>query len=188
MDCPKCASELENGIIGDLLLTKYCRKCKGEWIAGDNYQDWRDKHPGPPPDPSAIAKNYHMHYHPSDFDTTTGPCPECGRLLARGKILLREPFYLEHCLNCGGIWCDRGEWEILEQLALHHNIPQLFSGVWQAKARASHMSELERQAVIDKVGVDLSQRVFELADILVKHPNGDFAAAYLLRRFERDLK
>jgi Zn-finger nucleic acid-binding protein len=108
--------------------------------------------------------------------------------MARGKISLREPFYLEHCLACGGIWCDRGEWEVLERLNFHTNIPLLFSGSWQASARASHTNELERQAVIDKVGVDLAQRVFELAEILAKHPNGDFAAAYLLRRFEREKK
>ena len=106
--------------------------------------------------------------------------------MSRGKISLKEPFYLEHCLTCGGTWCDRGEWEILEQLNLHTNIPKIFSSSWQAQVRASHMNELERQAVIEKVGVDMAQRVFDLADILAKHPNGDFAAAYLMRRFERE--
>jgi len=48
------------------------------------------------------------------------------------------------------------------------------------------MNELERQAVIDKVGVEMAQRVFDLADLLKKHPNGDFAAAYLMRRFDRN--
>ncbi|NJR31919.1 MAG: zf-TFIIB domain-containing protein, partial [Chamaesiphon sp. CSU_1_12] len=37
MHCPKCRSELVNGIIGDLLLTKHCPKCEGEWISGRNY-------------------------------------------------------------------------------------------------------------------------------------------------------
>jgi Zn-finger nucleic acid-binding protein len=107
-------------------------------------------------------------------------------MMARGKITLKQPFYLEHCLTCGGIWCDRGEWEVLEQLKLDTNISQIFSGAWQAQVRASHMNELERQAVIDKVGVEMAQRVFDLADLLTKHPNGDFAAAYLMRRFDRD--
>ncbi len=188
MDCPKCTSELANGTIDDLLLTKHCHKCEGDWISGVNYQSWRDKHPGPVPDPEVVAQNYHLHYRPSLFDAKTGPCPECGRLMARGKITLKEAFYLEHCLTCGGIWCDRGEWEILAQLKLHYNIPLIFSGLWQSKARASYMSELERQAVIDKVGVELAHRVFDLADLLTKHPHGDFAAAYLLRRFEHNVK
>ena len=75
---------------------------------------------------------------------------------------------------------------MLEQLDLHTNISQIFSNTWQSQVRASYKNELERQAVIDKVGVEMAQRVFDLADLLVKNPNGDFAAAYLMRRFERD--
>jgi Zn-finger nucleic acid-binding protein len=186
MHCPKCRSELANGILSDMLLTKHCHECAGEWISGHNYQSWRSDRPETTTNPDAIAKNYHLPYTPSSFDAKAAACPECGRIMARGKISLKEPFYVEHCLTCGGIWCDRGEWEVLEQLNLHTNIPQIFSGTWQAKARASHMNELERQAVIDKVGVEMAQRVFDLAEVLAKHPNGDFAAAYLLRRFERE--
>jgi Zn-finger nucleic acid-binding protein len=185
MHCPKCSrSELVNGLLSDMLFTKYCQECAGEWISGRNYQSWRSDRPATAPNPDVVAQNYYLPYTPSPCDTKTAQCPECRRIMARGKISLKQPFYLEHCLTCGGIWCDRGEWEILEQLNLHTNIAQIFSGTWQAKARASHLNELERQAVIDKVGVELAQQVFDLADILTKHPSGDFAAAYLMRRFE----
>lgn len=186
MDCPKCNSELVNGILSDMLLTKHCQQCEGEWISGRNYQIWRSERPNIPPNPDILAQNYHLSYIPSPLDAKAASCPECRRMMARGKITLKQPFYLEHCLTCGGIWCDRGEWEVLEQLKLDTNISQIFSGAWQAQVRASHMNELERQAVIDKVGVEMAQRVFDLADLLTKHPNGDFAAAYLMRRFDRD--
>lgn len=187
MYCPKCRlSELENGILSDMLLTKHCRECAGEWIPGANYQIWRTQQPDTALNPDVLAKNYHLAYIPSLLDSQTAACPECGRIMARGKISLKGPFYLEHCLNCGGIWCDRGEWEVLEQLNLHTNIPLIFSGSWQARARASYLNELERQAVIDKVGVEMAQRVFDLAEVLTKHPNGDFAAAYLFRQFDPD--
>jgi Zn-finger nucleic acid-binding protein len=184
MDCPKCKSALVNGILSDLLLTKHCRECSGEWISGHNYQTWRSEHANIAPNPDVLAQNYHLPYTPSPFDAKAASCPDCGMMMARGKITLRQPFYLEHCLTCGGIWCDRGEWEVLEQLKLHTNISQIFSNAWQAQVRASHMNELERQAVIDKVGVEMAQRVFDLADLLTKHPDGDFAAAYLMRRFK----
>jgi Zn-finger nucleic acid-binding protein len=186
MQCPKCKSELVNGVISDMLLTKHCRECAGEWISGHNYQVWRSERPAAPANRDVLAQNYHLPYTPSPLDAKAAPCPECGPMMARGKIALKQPFYLEHCLSCGGIWCDRGEWEVLERLQLNTNISQIFSSAWQAQVRASHLNELERQAVIDKVGVEMAQRVFDLADILVKHPNGDFAAAYLMRRFERD--
>ncbi len=186
MQCPKCKSELVNGLLSDLLLTKHCRECEGDWIPGHNYQTWRSERPVTPPNRDVLIQNYHLPYTPSPYDAKAAPCPQCGMMMARGKIALKQPFYLEHCLSCGGVWCDRGEWEVLEQLDLHTNISQIFSNTWQAQVRASYKNELERQAVIDKVGVEMAQRVFDLADLLVKSPNGDFAAAYLMRRFERD--
>ena len=184
MDCPKCKSELVNGILSDLLLTKHCRECQGDWISGHNYQTWKSQRPEVSPNPDVLAQNYQLPHTPSALDAKTALCPECGCVMARGKVSLQEPFYLEHCLTCGGIWCDRGEWEVLEQLKLDTNIAQIFSGIWQAQVRTSHANALERQAVIDKVGIEIAQQVFDFADLLAKQPNGDFAAAYLMRRFK----
>lgn len=182
MNCPKCRSELVNGILSDMLLTKHCQGCEGDWISGHNYQTWKSERPNIPVNPDVLVENYHFPYTPSGLDAKTAPCPACGCIMARGKVTLKQPFYLEHCLTCGGIWCDRGEWTVLEQLKLDTNIAQIFSGVWQAQVRANHLNELERQAVIDKVGVEMAQRVFDFADLLSQHPNGDFAAAYLMRK------
>ena len=184
MDCPKCKSGLVNGVLGDMLLTKHCTECEGDWISAHNYQSWQSTLSPVALDVGMIPQDRDLPYTPSPLDSKTVPCPECGRILSRGKIPLREPFYIEHCLTCSGTWCDRGEWTILEQLNLHTNIPQIFSSTWQAQVRANHLSQLERQAVIDKVGVEIAQQVFDLADTLSKHPNGDFAVAYLMRSFK----
>ncbi len=184
MNCPKCKSELVNGLLSDLLLTKHCRGCEGDWISGRNYQTWKSERAEIPPNHNVLTQNYQLPYTPSHLDGKTATCPECSSVMARGKITLKEPFYLEHCLTCGGIWCDRGEWAVLEQLKLDTNIAQIFSGIWQSQVRASHANALERQAVIDKVGIDIARQVFDFADLLATHPNGDFAAAYLMRRFK----
>jgi Zn-finger nucleic acid-binding protein len=168
-----------------MLLTKHCPSCEGDWISGHNYQTWKSERPHTPVSPDVLVKNYHLPYTPSGLDARTAPCPGCGCIMARGKVSLKQPFYLEHCLACGGIWCDQGEWSVLEQLQLDTNIAQIFSGVWQAQVRANHLQELERQVVIDKIGVEMAQRVFDFADLLSQHPNGDFAAAYLMRKCDR---
>ena len=187
MHCPKCKADLVNGLLSDMLLTKHCRECQGEWISGRNYQTWKAEHAELPQQPNILAQNYHLPYAPSALDAKTAICPECRCIMARGKVALKEPFYLEHCLTCGGIWCDRGEWAVLEQLQLDRNIGQIFSGVWQAQVRANHANQLERQAVIDKIGIELAQQVFDFADLLAQHPHGDFAAAYIMRKYTNKL-
>ena len=85
-------------------------------------------------------------------------------------------------MYCRGIWCDYGEWDILEKLGLHTTIEQMFSNDWQTRTRSRQYFDQERQATIDKLGSELANHVFELTEILAKHPNGDFGVAYMMRR------
>ena len=40
--------------------------------------------------------------------------------------------------------------------------------------------------VINRLGEELANRLFDLADTLEKHEHGSFAAAYIMRRFDKD--
>jgi Zn-finger nucleic acid-binding protein len=185
MDCPKCKNALVNGVLSDMLLSKHCQECEGDWISGNNYQMWKSEKIDSQPVKASPSGNYDVPHVASPLDSKAAACPECGRILSRGKVGIKYPFYVEHCQSCGGFWCDRGEWSILEKIQLHLQLEQIFSSAWQAQVRSEHMQELERQALINKVGAELADEVFELAKTLEQHPNGDFAAAYLMRKFDR---
>jgi Zn-finger nucleic acid-binding protein len=193
MHCPKHKeTDLKaTRISGDLAAQK-CSQCQGVWIPALEYSAWqaRQTQPSASSDrpisqyPASLAQS--PNFTPSEFDAKAGFCPECGIYLSRAKIPLKTTFYVERCLSCSGIWCDRGEWEVLENLDLHTNVPQLFSNQWQAHMREVHQAEIERQTLIDKLGADAANRLFELVSILEKHEHGNFAAAYLVRHFDRD--
>jgi hypothetical protein len=72
---------------------------------------------------------------------------------------------------------------VLQQLGLDSRVDYIFSNEWQAQVRELEHGARERRATIDKLGPDLAERVFELAELLENHPNGDFGVAYLMRRF-----
>jgi hypothetical protein len=61
----------------------------------------------------------------------------------------------------------------------------VFSTEWQAQIRQLETEARERQAMLEKLGPELAERVFELTERLEKHPHGDFGVAYLMRRFDR---
>jgi hypothetical protein len=71
---------------------------------------------------------------------------------------------------------------MLEKLGLHRTIEQLFTNEWQSKVREKQTWEKERQATEEKLGSELAARVFEVGELLARHPNGDFGVAYLMRR------
>lgn len=186
MQCPKDKKvTLVDSILGSDLPVQCCPDCKGTWIPAEQYEGWQARQSPASQGVEVFPDTLDVEFVQSPFDSKAALCPECNRYLSRAKVSLKTPFYVERCLACGGIWCDHGEWDVLEKLGLHTAIQQLFSSEWQAKAREREYNLLERQATIDKLGPDLAARLFELAEVLQNHPNGDFGVAYLMRRFDK---
>ena len=188
MQCPKQSdSSLVESALPDGPQGYCCPDCEGFWIPPEHYIDWQKTVSSPDTKleirilPSTVT----VDFLPSTLDNRAALCPDCKHYLMRSRISLKKAaFYVERCPNCWGIWCDRGEWQILQFLGFHTHIEALFSSDWQAQLRELEQAERERQATVEKLGADLAQQVFDLAQQLETHPNGDFGVAYLMRRFD----
>lgn len=186
MKCSKCKTVmLSDGVLADDLAVKHCVECKGTWIPSSEYEAWQAHQPKQPVNPEVLTQSLDVDFVQSPFDAKAALCPECNHYLSRARVRLKTPFYVERCPHCAGIWCDHGEWEVLSKLGLHTTIEQLFSSEWQRQVQKQQHAHQERQATVDKLGSELANRVFELAELLEKHPNGDFGVAYLMRRFDK---
>ncbi|MBZ8179785.1 zf-TFIIB domain-containing protein [Oscillatoria salina] len=189
MQCPKCRKvALVDGTLSTNLAAKQCPQCQGSWLSGDEYETWQAKQHQPVVPPDFFSKNLDVNFTQSPLDAKAALCPECGRYLARAKVSIRNPFYVERCPQCQGIWCDRGEWDILTKLGIHTTLDRLFSTEWQFQLQKQQSAEKERQTTVEKLGPELAQKVFELGEILQDHPHGDFALAYLMRQVAQSHK
>jgi Zn-finger nucleic acid-binding protein len=185
--CPKCKQvELTDNFLGEKLAVKHCRQCEGSWIPSNNYEIWVHQQSDiQVTEPENLSRFTDINYSISVTDSKAGLCPECKRYLSRVKLPLKREFYVEKCMSCGGIWCDGGEWNVLSQVGLNTTIDHFFSVEWQARIIKTQQHDKEKEATINKLGLELAQKVFDLAEILEKHPNGDFGVAYLMRRFDK---
>ncbi|MEQ8384869.1 MAG: zf-TFIIB domain-containing protein [Coleofasciculus sp. A1-SPW-01] len=183
MQCPKCRKvTLLDGYLEHQFAVKYCQECKGTWIPAKEYEAWQARQPSDQKMPDLPPESLNVDFVKSPFDAKAALCPECQRYLSRAKVNLKTPFYVERCSHCRGIWCDYGEWDILERLGLHTIVEQLFTNEWQSKTREQQLWQKERQATAEKLGNELGAQVIELGELLAAHPNGDFGVAYLMRR------
>jgi Zn-finger nucleic acid-binding protein len=188
MRCPKditttmAPKELAAG-----LTAQCCPDCHGNWLSSQNYQRWQALNAGLEAIPKTVLPlTLDTDFQPAPLDGRAGLCPECGTYLKRSRLNLRKTsFYVERCPLCEGLWCDRGEWEVFEALGLHVQIAMVFQPDWQANIRKLEQVERQRMAVVEKLGPELANRIFEIGDSLKAHPNGDFGIAYLMRRFEQ---
>ena len=180
MDCPKCKDvELKDRDLGSGLTSYHCSTCSGDWLSGERYQMWQDTQE----QPTSVNTTLQIEtaYKPSDTDNRAAFCPECRRYLSRVKIPLETPFYLERCPECNGFWCDREEWDVLQQLSLDKSLEHIFTSEWQHQVRDQQHSVSERQALIGKLGNDLATEVFALGKKLAAERDGDYAEGTTLR-------
>ncbi|MGB3787052.1 MAG: zf-TFIIB domain-containing protein [Phormidesmis sp.] len=188
MRCPKETEiELSPGVLADGLEVKRCASCEGNWLPKFNYQRWQAVNAGLEAVPDEVLPlQLESEFTTAPLDGRAGLCPECGAYLKRARVNLKQAsFYVERCPICEGLWCDRGEWQVFEALGLHVQIPVVFSPDWQARVRVMEQVERQRLAVVEKVGPEIAQQVFDLGKQLKGHPHGDFAVAYLMRQFNR---
>lgn len=185
MLCPKDReTELEQKPVGDGLMALHCPTCQGSWIESEDYLAWQETQDTALPDASVLNPVLDPEFEPSLEDVQAALCPVCQHYLSRSRIGFSQSFFLERCKNCGGFWCDRGEWDLLTRLGLNTHLEHLFTPTWQDSVRHREQQLTERRVLIEKVGEALANQVFDMAAQLEGHPNGDFAVAYLMRRFD----
>ncbi|MEO1070177.1 MAG: zf-TFIIB domain-containing protein [Cyanobacteria bacterium J06638_6] len=187
--CPKEGDvDLQDSQLDLGLAIKACPSCGGAWIPPENYVTWQQSQvdADAPVQVAVLPLTLDTAFQPAPLDNRAALCPDCRSYLVRGRVNLKAgSFYVERCPSCGGIWCDAGEWEVLQQLELHTHLDYIFAADWQAQVRELEHGERERLATVDKLGPEIAQRIFELADLLEQHPNGDFGVAYLMRRVDQ---
>jgi Zn-finger nucleic acid-binding protein len=112
-------------------------------------------------------------------DAETGICPLGHGIMIRAKVDIDEPFYLEKCSSCGGIWFDNGEWEKI----IHSNFPKNLNELWCKSWQVKQRKEKSRKSYLDinrkLLGDNLFEELMKLSEILKDHPEKGRAIALL---------
>ena len=152
-----------------------CPGCAGLWVLPDGLAiteltDALTALDRPPPVPPAE-------------DKLTGQCPDGHGLLRRARVTFHDPYFLERCGRCGGVWCDAGEWARLAADGFIGKLPELWSPAWRR-----HLSEEQAHESLDsdlraKLGAELFGLMQTLGERLASHAHRGVALAYLRERW-----
>ena len=170
--CPKCGAGALTAVEGSLVLR--CSQCAGFWVPPLALNE---------PAIVELLKARDMHpQRPLEQDHRTGPCPEGHGLLRRARVTNDNPFFVERCSRCGGVWFDPGEWSRLADAGLLADVTNLWSPAWR-----EHLTEEQNRASLEadlrqKLGSDTFELLENLADKLSQQKLGALALAYLRER------
>jgi Zn-finger nucleic acid-binding protein len=170
--CPKCGAGALTAVEGSIVLR--CRKCAGFWVPPLAFEE---------PGIVELLKERDLHpEHPLEQDHRTGVCPDGHGLLRRARASNDDPYFLERCGRCGGVWFDPGEWSRLADARLLTDVTSLWSPAWR-----EHLSEEQNRASLRadlraKLGGETFELLETLVDKLSQQNLSALALAYLQQR------
>lgn len=147
MQCPLCKKHTMDTLdLAPDLTGSACSECSGVWLDRAKYYAWRAKHPCDLPETNTPAQLAVSDTHKAKI------CPQCGRLMLPYRVGHGLSFSIDYCEACGGVWCDRGEWDAIKAKNLHDNLHDIVSQHWQAAVRQAEVQESIEQTYARHLG------------------------------------
>lgn len=175
MKCPACKLEsLETMEIEQQLFAEVCTECGGKWISSHNYNQWLRHHGRILPEIPAEESELSI----PQFEIAR-LCPTDGRILIKYDVGRDIPFRLDRCGNCGGVWLDHNEWEILKSRNLHDELNKIFTDKWQESVHNDEMRRHLEKIYQEKFGTDQYASIKDFKTWIDQHEKRSEILAYL---------
>jgi len=117
-------------------------------------------------------------------DKRTGQCPDGHGLLRRARVTWHEPYFLERCGRCGGVWFDAGDWLRTAADGLLSNLSEVWSPAFRRQL-SDHQAHASLEVDLrGKLGTELFELLNVVAGRLEMHPQRTVALAYLSERLK----
>lgn len=171
MNCPICEGYIlkpkrqENGVI-----TFSCDNCHGALLSIIHYID----------SSRSNRKATYVTHAINQIDDTKEliNCPKCSGFMTKYKISNQTHNRLDLCFRCYETWIDSGEWQLLQQLELENQLPNIFSQEWQDKIVAEEVSRKIQAKYEDYFGADF-EKIQQIKSFIDNHRNKASIIRYL---------
>ena len=125
-----------------------------------------------------LNRRKHRGARPDDDTRVAKICPQCGHLLLPYRVGHGLAFSIDYCGACGGVWCDRNEWDAIKARNLHDNLHDIVSAHWQNAVRRADVDAAVEQTYRRVLG-DAYDKAAEVREWLRNEPRRSTLLAYL---------
>lgn len=151
-----------------------CNHCGGNWVLIEDYVAWRERNP----DYSfELVDVENLDKHESSKAML---CPVTGSIMSKYRILSTSPHRLDYSSHVGGVWLDKGEWDLLKSEGLACCLNVLITEPWQQKIRADQARISFTNLYQSRLGEADYNKAREIREWLKNHPKKAELRAYLL--------
>lgn len=176
MNCTNCKSGfLKPSTLDGLFAAHTCDSCGGNWILIEDYATWKSNNP----DPSFSIDTNTPEYQATEPQKAL-ICPISGSIMQKFRISSSIDHKINYSAKVGGIWLDKGEWNILKKEGLAGSLNTVLTEHRQNEIM--HDTAKEHFAVIyqERFGKADYQKVIEIREWLDTHEKKQDLIAYLI--------
>lgn len=153
INCPRCKERsLNHSRIEADLPALSCDGCGGSLLSLLTYRHWRESQP----DEDESHSSAHELAEVQDTSIALC-CPKCRHFMTKFRVSADAGNQIDLCVHCDEAWLDRGEWQLLDQLALSGRLTQVFTQPWQNRVRSTEAERRAEQRWSERLGADYAR-------------------------------
>ncbi len=176
MNCTSCKNgALFPSFLDGQFRAHTCSNCGGNWILIEDYVSWKEKNPD-----YQFSENIIV----DDIDTADTKqaliCPASGTIMRKFRVSAKNQHRLDYSAVVGGLWLDKGEWELLKSEGLAGCLNAVVTSNWQKNLRQNTAKQNFSDIYLSKFGSSNYERLKEIRRWLDSHEQKADLRAYLL--------
>jgi Zn-finger nucleic acid-binding protein len=172
--CPHCKDRnLHPSRIEADLPALSCDGCGGSLLSLVAYRHWRENQPE-----QTIGDTAEDSLDEVKDTSIALCCPKCRHFMTKFRVSADARNQIDLCVHCDEAWLDRGEWQLLDRLALAGKLTQVFTQPWQSRVRSTEAERRAEQLWSERLGAHYA-RAQELREWLRSNPQAREILAYV---------
>lgn len=175
MKCTACQQgNLVPSFLDALFRSHTCNNCGGNWILIEDYISWKERHPEHVFDDTGVES--------VEAEDTVGAliCPVTGGIMSKFRITKDNAHRIDYSARVGGVWLNKGEWEMLVAEGLAGNLNSILTDSWQKRIRQEKTSDTFEQLYRSKFGDADYQKACDVREWLHSHSQKSDLRAFLM--------
>lgn len=173
MKCTSCKlGNLAPSFIDGQFRAHTCDNCGGNWILIEDYVSWKERNPE-----FIFDENQRIEV---DESKQAILCPVTGTIMRKFRLSSTTEHRVDYSTSVGGVWLDKGEWELLKVEGLAGSLNSLLTAHWQRNIRLNSTKDNFTEIYQDKFGEETYRKIKELREWLYLQSNKADLRAYLL--------
>lgn len=151
-----------------------CDECGGNWILIEDYVSWKERNP------TIEFKAGCIEEIVADDTREALLCPVTGGLMRKFRISKDIPHRMDYSARVGGVWLDKGEWELLVAEGLAGSLNAVLTEQWQQKLKLDSSRAALTQMYRNKFGDDDYERAKEVREWINNNSNSEELRRFIL--------